>query len=142
MSKIKFITYLCIMVLAIVTLFGCTKVLAQDPKIAEHVLATDAVLKFSGPDKKEHVARIKRNVLDPADWVIFVDGKRLTEAKDLKSFSFCEKNKDGQVIIGGEPHSCHVTQTVSDGAFLIGNHFCPYFLNPPGIWLNLCPWSH
>jgi hypothetical protein len=117
--------------------------LVQEHRIPEHVLSTEVLFKFLDPDNLEHEARIKRNVLDPNDWEIFVDGKKLTEAREIEEFAYCEQVKKGEqveknaVTIGEKRYSCHVLKTISDGAFLIGNHSCPYFLNPPGIWFNL-----
>jgi hypothetical protein len=140
-SKVFLLTIL----LAIVTLFGCAHTLTHKSGVAQHVLATDVLLKFADPDGKKHVARIKRNEPDPKQWKIYVDGKDITEisrSRELNEFSFCEQDKEGKTTIGDMQYSCHVVMEASDGAFLIGNHSCPLFLNPPGIVINLCPGGH
>ena len=143
MFKILSISVFFTIVFAIVALFGCTQVLVQEHRVPERVLSTEVLFKFLGPDNLEYKARIKRNVLDPKDWEIFVNDNKLTAARELAEFTFCEQVKKGEqveknvVTIGEKRYSCHVLKTISDGAFLIGNHSCPYFLTPPGIWFNL-----
>ena len=147
MLKKIFLTFLFTMVLAFVALFASTQVLAQQTRIAQHVLP-DVELHFLGPDEKMYEARIKRNVLDPVKWEVKLFRNReditnfMQKPKGLEEFSFCEQNEKGKVTIDGKQYSCHVLKAASDGAFLIGNHSCPYTLNPPGIVINLCPHPH
>ena len=148
MSKKISITLVYTMVLTIVALFAGTLVLAEQPRIAQRVLSSDVILKFLDTEGKEHEARIQRDILDPENgWKVkvFVEGKDITDLikpMDIESekFSFCEQDENGDVTIDKKRYFCHVVKTASDGAFLIGNHSCPYFLNPPGIIINLCPW--
>ena len=114
---------------------------ASEPKIAKKasVLKTEISLKFTDTKSKDHKATIIRNVKDPNDWEVSVDGKPLKEkGRPLEEFLFCERDdKNGNLTIEGKKYSYHVMKAASEGAFLLGNHSCPYVLNPPGIVINL-----
>jgi hypothetical protein len=114
--------------------------MAKKPRIEKKatVLKTEVTLQFTDTDGKDHIATIIRNVKDPNDWKISVDNRPLkAKTRALNEFLFCEEDKKGNVTIGGKQYSCHVVKAASEGTFLLGNRSCPYFLNPPGIWINL-----
>ena len=113
----------------------------NEPNIAKKasVLKTEISLEFTDTKGDAHQATIVRDEADPEKWDVSVDGVTITkqEERKLKEFLFCERNENGDVTIDGKKYFCHEVKAASEGAFLLGNHFCPYFLNPPGIWLNL-----
>ena len=142
MSRKISITFLCTMLLAIVALLGCTRVLAQEARITKRVLETDVLLNFLDHDGKGHEARIRRNEMNPNEFTVYVDNQKVTKTGiPLEKFMFCNQDdnaKEGKVTFRGNQYSCHVLKSASDGAFLIGNHKCPFFLDPPGITIDLC----
>jgi hypothetical protein len=113
----------------------------QVPKIEKkaRVLKTEISLDFTDTDGIEHKANIKRDELDPNYWEVYVDGVLLPKdnIRPLEEFVFCEQDENGDVTIGKKKYFCHVLKTASEGTFLLGNHSCPYVLNPPGIMINL-----
>lgn len=100
---------------------------------------TEISLDFKDPLGGAHTAIIIRNESNPDNWEITVDGQPIAKEKkrDLEEIWFCERDDNGDVPIGKEMYSCHKVVAASEGALLIGNLSCPYFLNPPGIWIDL-----
>jgi hypothetical protein len=113
----------------------------NEPKIAKKasVLKTEISLDFTDTEGADHKATVIRDAKDPDNWEVSVDGKKLPKknGKALKKFLFCEQDKNGDKKIGKKKYFCHEVKAASEGAFLLGNHSCPFFLNPPGIWINL-----
>jgi hypothetical protein len=111
------------------------------PKIEKKasVLKTKISLDFTDTEGVEHKANIIRDELNPNDWEVYVDGALLPKEnqRPLEEFLFCERDEKGDQLIDGKNYFCHVVKAASEGAFLLGNHSCPFFLNPPGIWINL-----
>ena len=110
------------------------------PKIAKRasVLKTEISLNFTDTEGDKHKATIIRDAKNPKNWEASVDGKPLKEkGRPLGEFLFCEEDKNGDVKIGKKRYYCHEVKAASEGALLLGNHSCPFFLNPPGIWINL-----
>ena len=113
---------------------------ARDPKIAKKasVLKTEISLNFTDTAGDKHKATIIRDAKNPKNWEATVDGKSIKDkGRPLEEFLFCEEDKNGDVKIGKKNYTCHVVKAASEGALLLGNHSCPYFLNPPGIVINL-----
>ena len=114
-----------------------------EPKIELHLstIPTEVLVKFTDNYGKQHEAKIKREAInpkDPNDWTVSVNGKSITNGKGSEEFLLCELDQqNGDVQKNGNKYLSHVVMTASDGAFLLVNHSCLYFLNPPGIWINL-----
>ena len=115
--------------------------MGKKPEIVKKtsVLKTKISLKFTDTEGNKHKAIIIRDELKPDNWEVSVDGETIAQndQRPLEEFLFCEQDENGDVTIGDKKYFCHVMKTASEGAFLLGNHSCPYFLNPPGIWINL-----
>ena len=113
----------------------------QTPKIEKkaRALKTEISLDFTDTHGVKHKANIIRDELDPNYWEVYVDGILLPKdnQRPLEEFLFCEQDEKGDQLINGKKYFCHVVKTASEGAFFLGNHSCPYVLNPPGIMINL-----
>jgi hypothetical protein len=103
------------------------------------VLKTEISLDFTDTDGIDSTAIIKRDVEDPDNWEVSVNGQKIAKetGRALEEFLFCERDEKGDIEFNGKNYSCHVVKEASEGAFLLGNHSCPLFLNPPGIVINL-----
>lgn len=107
------------------------------------VLKTEITFDFENPIEqgRKHIIKIFRNELDENDWDVSIDGKMIDKkkARPVDDYLFCEKDVNGDILIGEAMYSCHKLVTASEGAFFIGNAFsCPIFLNPPGIVIDPC----
>ena len=102
------------------------------------VKKTDISLAFTDNDGGQHNATIERVEGPPNTYEAIVDGNQITVERQLNELMICEEDNNGNVTINGKQYSCHEVKDASEGAFLLGNpRYCPYFLRPPGIWINL-----
>ena len=132
------ITFLFTMVFAIVVLFAATQVLAEEhPQIKQ----TGSHFSFIDKDKKSHTGYYEKdrqgNILK-----IVRDGEPVPENewKPLKWFRFCVPDKYGKVTIEGKPYSCHrLIEGTNEAGFVGNSGYCPWFIDPPGIVINVCP---
>ena len=143
-------TFLFTMVFAIVPLFAATQILAADYTPQPDVQFGTHTEIYTDTNGRNFVAIIKRdgpsnNQLDVK--IIQTPSEKAPGFREFKpslvkwdKFQFCEEDTGGSVTIGKTKYSCHETHMVKDKSFLIGNPYCPYFLNPPGILINLCPY--
>ena len=137
MPKKISITFLFTIAFAIVVLFAATQVLADPPSIVQR----GSLFTFVDIKGTPHKGYYR---LDPSGTKILelkVDGRDIPpeDRKPLDAFSFCLEDKGGDVTIKGKKYSCHKPIVVTNEAGFVGNSgSCPWFINPPGIWIDPC----
>ena len=127
------------MVFAIVALFAATQVLAE-PKVTQKgsyfifesgAKITPRTVYYEMNRTGDEIQELRVN---GAVWSL-VDNPGIRHFTD---FRFCVQDDEGNIEIDNKQFKCYEPKWVTNEAGFISNPSCPWFLDPPGIFIDPC----